>query len=184
MPVAAWGGLRFGELIELRRKDVVKDENGSTVLRIRRACVRVENQMLVGSPKSEAGVRDVYLPPHVGALLAEHMKANTGPGPESLIFRSSRGNRLDQSTFTAAFKKALPKGKETMRVHDLRHTGAVLAAQAGATVKELMHRIGHTTPTMAMNYQHVAAGRDAEIAARMSALAGGSSPNTTADLDG
>lgn len=54
--------------------------------------------------------------------------------------------------------------------HDLRHTGAVLAAQTGATLAELMGRLGHPTPGAAMRYQHVAADRDAEIAKRLSAL--------------
>ena len=49
-------------------------------------------------------------------------------------------------------------GKPNLRVHDLRHVGAVLAAQSGATTAELMHRLGHTTPQMALKYQHVAEG--------------------------
>jgi hypothetical protein len=52
----------------------------------------------------------------------------------------------------------------------------VLAAQSGATTAELMHRLGHTTPQMALRYQHVAEGRDAEIAARLSKLAVGETP--------
>ena len=52
----------------------------------------------------------------------------------------------------------------------LRHTGAVLAAQTGATLAELMGRLGHTTPGAALRYQHAAHGRDAEIARRLSAL--------------
>ena len=40
-------------------------------------------------------------------------------------------------------------GRPDLRFHDLRHTGATLAAAAGATVAELMARIGHTTPAMA-----------------------------------
>jgi integrase len=58
-----------------------------------------------------------------------------------------------------------------MRVHDLRHVGATLAAQAGATTKELMSRLGHTTPAMAMRYQIAAQERDVKIAEAMSALA-------------
>jgi len=65
-------------------------------------------------------------------------------------------------------KARLAAGRPDLRVHDLRHTGAVLAAQSGATLAELMARIGHSTPQMALRYQHVARGRDAEIAARMS----------------
>jgi integrase len=69
-------------------------------------------------------------------------------------------------------RPAPPINKRHFRVHDLRHVGAVLAAQSGATTAELMHRLGHTTPAMALRYQHVAEGRDAEIAVRLSRLAG------------
>jgi len=61
-------------------------------------------------------------------------------------------------------------GRKDLRWHDLRHTGAVLAAQTGATLAELMGRLGHTTPGAAMRYQHAAADRDAEIARRLSQL--------------
>ena len=70
-------------------------------------------------------------------------------------------------------RPARRSANRTLRVHDLRHVGAVLAAQSGATTAELMHRLGHTTPQMALRYQHVAEGRDAEIAERLSKLAAG-----------
>jgi len=47
----------------------------------------------------------------------------------------------------------------------------VLAAQTGATLAELMARLGHSTPEAAMRYQHAAQGRDQAIAAALSALA-------------
>lgn len=170
VPVAAWCGLRFGELIELRRKDIARSD-GRMVLRIRRSATRVDGKLVVGPPKSDAGIRDVHVPPHVADMLTEHMKAHTGRGPESFVFTTTRGLRLSQTAFTKPFKAALPKGKGHVRVHDLRHVGAVLAAQAGATTKELMARLGHTTPEMAMRYQHAAADRDAAIARKLSELA-------------
>ena len=45
-----------------------------------------------------------------------------------------------------------------------------MAAQSGATIAELMGRLGHATPAMAIRYQHVAEGRDGEIARRMSEM--------------
>jgi Phage integrase family. len=63
-------------------------------------------------------------------------------------------------------------GRPTMRIHDLRHTGAVLAALAGATSKESQDRLGHLTADAANRYQHVARGRDVEIAKKLSELAG------------
>jgi integrase len=62
-----------------------------------------------------------------------------------------------------------------LTIHGLRHTGATLAAQLGATLAELQARIGHSTPNMAMRYQHVAAERAAQLAAGMSAFASGRS---------
>lgn len=58
---------------------------------------------------------------------------------------------------------------------DLRHTSATYAAMAGATLAELQARLGHSTVGAALRYQHAAQGRDAEIALRLSDLAGGSS---------
>ena len=58
---------------------------------------------------------------------------------------------------------------ETMVLHDLRHTGATYAAQTGATLAELMARLGHSTTGAALRYQHAAAGRDAQIAAPLGA---------------
>jgi integrase len=56
-------------------------------------------------------------------------------------------------------------------VHDLRAVGATYAAQAGATTKELMARLGHTTPRMAMKYQMASEARDEALAEAMSKLA-------------
>lgn len=171
VPVAAWCGLRFGELIELRRKDI-HDDGERVTLNIRRAATRVDNKLVVGPPKTDAGIRDVTVPPHVAAQLRGHMKQYTGRGPESFVFTTTRGKRLSTTAFTKAVKAGFAViGKPDMRVHDLRHVGATLAAQAGATTKELMSRLGHTTPGMAMRYQIAAQERDAKIAEAMSKLA-------------
>jgi integrase len=58
-----------------------------------------------------------------------------------------------------------------LRVHDLRHTAATLAAAAGATTKELMERMGHTSPAVALRYQRVMADRQAQLASALDDLA-------------
>lgn len=171
VPVTAWCALRFGELIELRRRDV-GDDDGRMTLRIRRAATRVENKIVVGKPKTDAGIRDVSVPPHVAVILREHMKVHTKAGPDAFLFTTTRGQRLSTAAFTKTVKAGYASvGKTGMRVHDLRHIGATLAAQAGATTKELMSRMGHTTPGMAMRYQIAAQERDAVIADALSVLA-------------
>ena len=164
----AWCGLRFGELIELRRKDLDLRQG---VLRVRRGVVRVDGKVTVGSPKSEAGIRDVAIPPHLIPVLAEHLSHHVAEGRHALLFSSvhDRDVQVHSNTVRRHWMRArVAAGRPDLRVHDLRHTGAVLAAQSGATLAELMARIGHSTPQAALRYQHAARGRDAVIAARMS----------------
>lgn len=170
--LATWCALRFGELVELRRKDVNVAEG---VVSVRRGAVRVGGGWEIGLPKSEAGVRDVSIPPHVLPVISAHLESkHVAKGPEALLFPPITGERLQPSTFYRHYYRARAKAKRAdLRFHDLRHSGATMAAQAGATLAELMVRIGHSTPAAAMRYQHAAQGRDAAIAAAMSKLAAG-----------
>ena len=166
--IGAWCGLRFGEVSELRRKDV--DLKAKTI-HVKRGVVRVGKEVTVGKPKNIAGVRDIAVPPHLLPILEQHLKEHVALGREALLFPSVKDPDVQVHTNTLRrhwLKARLAAGRPDLRVHDLRHTGAVLAAQSGATLAELMARIGHSTPQMALRYQHVARGRDAEIAARMS----------------
>ncbi len=168
--LAAWCGLRFGELTELRRADV---DTTVGVLRIRRAVVRAGGVVIVGTPKSDAGVRDVAIPPHLLPLVEAHLVEHTQPGAKGLLFPAQHGGHLAPSALYRPFYAARElAGRPDLRWHDLRHTGAVLAASTGATLAELMGRLGHSTPAAALRYQHTAAGRDQQIAAALSALAG------------
>ena len=166
--IGAWCGLRFGEVSELRRKDV--DLKAGTI-HVMRGVVRIGKEVTVGKPKNIAGVRDIAVPPHLLPILEQHLKEHVALGREALLFPSVKDPDVQVHTNTLRrhwLKARLAAGRPDLRVHDLRHTGAVLAAQSGATLAELMARIGHSTPQMALRYQHVARGRDAEIAARMS----------------
>jgi integrase len=166
--VCAWGSLRFGEAAELRRRDVDAKDG---VVRIRRGVVRVKGQAIVGAPKTAAGVRDVHLPPFLLAPLAEHLLAYAQPGRDGLLFPSETGEQLATSTLYGAWWEARKAaGREDLTWHGLRHTGATLAAQSGASVRELMARLGHETPAMAMHYTHAAAEADKALAERMGRL--------------
>lgn len=176
--LASWCALRFGEAIELRRKDV---DLSAEVIRVRRAAIRARNggEYEVTTPKSDAGVRDVAIPPHILPQIEDHLARFVAAKPDSLLFPSKAGDHLQPSTVQRHWYKAREKaGRDDLRWHDLRHSGAVLAAATGATLAELMARLGHSTPQAAMRYQHAAAGRDREIAALLSKIAAnGSSPS-------
>lgn len=176
--LAAWAALREGELLELRRGDV---DTKAGAVQIRRAvsahalrgepgacqlCGRV-----VGPPKTAAGLRSVALPPFLLTLVREHLLAHAGPGDDGLLFPSIKGDHLPYGTLAGAYYKAREvAGRPDLRLHDLRHTGAVLAAQGGATLAELQARLGHSTVGAAMRYQHVGEDRDALLAQRLGDL--------------
>lgn len=167
--LGAWCGMRYGELAELRRGDI---DVGNGVLVITRAVVRVNGQDVVGTPKSHAGERVVAVPPHLLDLVRAHLDEHTAKGSDALLFhRPGTDRHLIHTEVSKTFALArLQAGRADLRLHDLRHTGAVLAAQTGATLAELMARLGHSTPTAAMRYQHAARGRDGKIAAALSRM--------------
>jgi integrase len=167
--LASWCALRFGEIVELRRGDI---DLGQEVIRVRRAAVRTKGAYSITTPKSDAGVRDVAIPPHIIPAIENHLAKHVDTDRDSLIFPADNGNHLQPSTLYRHWYKAREAAaRPDLRFHDLRHSGAVLAAATGATLAELMARLGHSTPAAAMRYQHAAAGRDREIAALLSKLA-------------
>ena len=192
--LAAWCALRFGELAELRRGDI---DVTIGVVKIRRGVVRTSAGVQVGTTKSDAGVRNVAVPPHLLPAIKAHLKDHTEPGRDALLFPAASGGHLAPSTFYGQaptvvkgprgrvldvrgghgyYRARVLAGRPDAHFHDLRHTGAVLAAQTGATLAELMARLGHSTPGAAMRYQHAAKDRDKVIAAALSKLASGEAP--------
>lgn len=168
--LGAWTALRFGELTELRRGDV-DVKNG--VLRVRRGVARTK---WVKGPKSEAGKRDVHIPPHVIPMVKDHLRDHVGINRDALLFPAAGdpSKHMAPSTMQAVFYPARKAaGRPDLRFHDLRHTGAVLAAATGATLAELMARLGHSSPAAALKYQHAAAERDKVIAEALSRIATG-----------
>jgi integrase len=168
---ASWLAMRLGEILELRRGDVDLDLG---VVRVRRALVRVGGKLQQDTPKSTAGVRDIAIPPHLLDRFRDHLTHYTAPGGDALLFPSSADpTRWHQSKrlYELYHEARAAAGRDNLRWHDLRHSGAVLAAQSGANLAELMSRLGHSTPHAALRYQHTAAGRDAAVAAAMSKLA-------------
>lgn len=169
--LCAWCALRIGEALELRRGDLDLDR---AELHVGRAVSWLEGGPIVGTPKSRAGVRTVAIPPHVLAGLRHHLEQQVAPGADALLFTARDGrSHLQPSVFHNAWRKARAAAdRDDLRVHDLRHTGATMAAMTGATLAELQQRLGHSSVGAALRYQHAAQGRDAEIARLLSALAG------------
>ena len=167
--LASWCALRFGELTELRRGDVDLKHGR---IHVQRGVTWVKGKPIVGAPKSSAGIRTVSIPPHIIPVVRQHLSDHVGWGKDALLFPAAQiGGQMGHGTFFKTWDKARKAaGRPDLRFHDLRHTGAVYAAQTGATLAELMNRLGHTTPAMAIRYQHASQDRDDEIARRLSAM--------------
>ncbi|HEY2956651.1 MAG TPA: tyrosine-type recombinase/integrase [Actinomycetota bacterium] len=167
--VAAYAGLRWGELAGLRAKRVDLLHRQVTVAE---QLTEVRGAFAVAPPKTAAGLRTVTLPQVAASALAEHLAAYAEPGPEGLVFPAERRGPLRRSNFNrrvwAPATRAV--GVEGLRFHDLRHTAATLAVAAGASTRELMARLGHASSAAALRYQHVMAGRDQAIAAALDEL--------------
>ena len=166
--VAVWCGLRQGEILELRRRDLHLDSDGSvTAVHVSRAVYRGH----VDTPKTRAGKRVVSVPPHMRADLTDWLEERPAARSALLFPGSQPGKPIAPDTLRDVFHRACAAAGVSMRFHDLRHVSATLAARSGATVGELQARIGHSTPHMALRYQGATQERDAAIAAAMSAHA-------------
>jgi integrase len=133
----------------------------------------VAGKIIVSPSKTDAGRRVVTLPRVAVEALAAHLEEYAEPDPDGLVFTTPKGAHLLRSPFNRfVWRPAVEQvGLDGLRVHDLRHTAATLAAAAGATTKELMERMGHTSPAVALRYQHVMVDRQAALALALDDLA-------------
>ena len=80
---------------------------------------------------------------------------------------------LRRSNFSKPWARALAKAglPAGTHVHDLRHTGNTSTAETGASVAELMNRMGHSPTRAARLYLHTRQERDKEIAVTLDRMA-------------
>jgi integrase len=145
---AAFTGLRLGELIALRWRDI--DFAGSLV--------RVRSSWSVGAlttPKS-GKVRSVPLAPEVAQALAKLSQRELFAGEDDLVFAGAIGSYLDDSALRRRYKRALKRaGLRQLRFHDLRHTfGTRMIAKAD--IRRVQEWMGHADIQTTMRYLHYA----------------------------
>ena len=177
--LGAFCGLRRGELLELRRADVdllrrtVRVERSASWVVDLTAPPKENGKQtwirVVGPPKTQAARRTITLPAPLLPDLEVHLLERVSPEAEALIFTDKRGRAVNGARLSTVFAQAArATGHEGVHLHDLRHAAGTLRAQHGATLKEIMAFMGHTTSGVAMRYQHVAQSREEMLADRMS----------------
>lgn len=167
--MAAWTSLRLGELAALERQDINLLKGTVSVTKNRQ---RLDGgRQVVLPPKSAAGRRTVALPPPLQPILETHMARWSAPGPDGLVFVGANGAPVDRSRWSDEWRRMREAiGRPDLRFHDLRHTGNMLAAATGATTKQLMARMGHSSMTAALRYQHATEDADQAIAEALGEL--------------
>jgi len=177
--LATFSSLRWGEVTALRRCDL---DLGAGTVRIRAAYVeRSTGEMLLGPPKSKAGRRIVGIPAAIVPALREHLAIFARDEPGALVFPGVMGGPLRRGNFNqaSAWPQAVASiGLTGLHFHDLRHTGNTLAGDAGASLRELMDRMGHSTTRAALIYQHRTSLRDKMIADEISRRAEAERPQS------
>lgn len=144
--LAAYGGLRRGEILGLQRGDIDFDAG---FIRIRRQLVRVKGQLIEQTPKSDAGRRDVpiraeLLPALRAACRLLHPRARIVPvAPETLNHRWRRLQVGEGIT-------------EPYRLHDLRHTCATQLIAKGCGLNIVQYILGHSSFKLTSDtYTHI-----------------------------
>jgi len=170
--LAAFVGLREGELLELRRSDIDGVTGRINVTRkvdkdvtpaTKDACP--ECGRVISAPKTASGVRTVHVPPPFLPMLQKHLLEHTAPGPAGLLFAGDRTDHMSVRYLMDRYRPAREAaGRPDLTIHHLRHTALTIAGQHGATAAELQARAGHASQAAMAIYQHATLDRDKSLA--------------------
>jgi integrase len=156
--VQAGCGLRIGELLALRVRDV---DFLRRTLRVEDQIDRVTRERV--PPKTPRSRRTVPLPQVASVALAQHMERHE-PGPDGLLFHTRAGLPIAHDWYgnkvfvPAAERAGLPAGTTT---HDLRHHFASLLLASGQSVIAVAELLGHENATLVLStYGHLMPGGD------------------------
>lgn len=179
--LAAFCGLRKGELLGLRRMDV--DLLHRTIeVRVQRQESKTGEQ-LIGPPKTAAGRRTLALPEEVVPALELHLSTWSAGGVDGLVFVGDKGGGVRSGVWQREWERARRSvGLPGLHFHDLRHVAGTLAAATGAGTKEIMRRLGHATQDAALRYQHATDERDRELASGIDRLIRAAREEPSADV--
>lgn len=165
--VAAYTGLRWGELAGLRVSDLDLLRRRLTV---RTTLVEATGQEpTLGPPKSKASERTITLPRFVAETLAQHLE--TRPPVDDMVWTTEQGALLRRGSFGRIWRKAVAESVgPPCRVHDLRHTHAAWLIADGEHPKAIQTRLGHGSIAVTMDrYGHLMDGLDDQIALHLDA---------------
>lgn len=179
--LAATTGMRRGEVLGLRWADVDLDGSHGGRVSVTQSLLTINNRMVFSPPKTATSRRSVTLDSHTlealqahrKAALAERLAFGAGWPDGDLVFTDAEGLPVHPRRFSAYYfaQHVKAAGLPPIRFHDLRHTHATLALQAGVHPKVVSERLGHSSIAVTMDrYSHVMPAMEAEAAEKVAAV--------------
>lgn len=151
--VLATTGMRRGEALGLRWCDVDLEAGH---LAVRQNIVEAGRELRISSPKTARGRRLVAIDQRTAEVLANHRAGSAPTDLSDLVFACCFERAISPTTVTKRFRQvAQEAGLPPIRLHDLRHTHATLALEAGVHPKIVSERLGHSTVSLTLDvYSH------------------------------
>jgi len=147
----AWVGMRWGELVALRRHRVHLLRRR---IEITESATELGSGLSWGTPKTHER-RLVTMPAFLADRLAAHLGTITD---DELVFTAPKGGPLRSSPFrqTVWVPAVEAADLEQLRIHDLRGTAASLMISSGANIKAVQRQLGHASAAMTLDlYGHL-----------------------------
>ena len=173
----AMTGMRRGEALGLRWTDVDLEK---ARLSVRRALIPTNREVVVSEPKTAKGRRVIALDPGTVEVLKAQAARQLDEQKEwddawvetGLVFTQENGEALDPESVSRYWRQAVKQSMlPQIRLHDLRHTHATLALQAGIHPKVVSERLGHATVSITLDtYSHAIPAMQEEAAALIAGL--------------
>ena len=158
---AAMLGLRQGEMFGLHPKNLDLEQRQVRVIEQLRADTNPPRR---GELKTKASKRSVAIPASLIEELAEQIEQR---GTDDYVFTAIQGGPIRKANFTRRYwtPAVTASDLDGLRFHDLRHTAASIAIQAGAHPKAIQTRLGHSSITVTLDrYGHLMPGTDQTLA--------------------
>lgn len=165
---AAMTGMRLGELVALKKTDIDWDNDTITIQRsLGRKKVGGDYEWI--TPKSAAGVRTIEMWADHKKLFQEFILTSRD-NPYSLLFATPSGLPINASNMTKrVWAEVLKQAKiQHVKFHALRHTHASMLIAAGADIKYIQHRLGHSSSRVTLDtYGHLMHGSGKQVGAKV-----------------
>lgn len=198
LSLMAWSGIRIGEMLALRRRDLVGlDSDGAVTIRVRRTAERVSEPVLhpetgkpvmnpktgkpkhtqrmieFDTPKTNAASRDVVVSGPAADRLRAHARDHMKPGADALLCGKSDGTIMLDTSFREAMRRGKEAaGREDVSPHDLRRFFGTMLVTNGVALEDARRLMGHERVEQLMEYQRAASGYGVAAASVLEKLQG------------